>query len=486
MSLEPSPSLSSAPAWRERLVSWLWRNRWLIAIVLATFAVRLHWNLAVHPLGHYIVSDMRGYDIRAGQLLEDPWKAIEYHGFFPYGTHYLVAAIKWLFGRWNYEAASVVYALLGTTVVGLAYTLADRVSRRPWVAPALGLILIFYYPLISLGGYMLSETPFSLCLLASTNFLVRLAHEGRSRDAWLAGLFVALGVAIRPQIMISAAVFGLLWLVYRRGPLRRITWRHLVYLGLPVTLILGYSSYRLKFHTQRRGLVSENGQFNMTFGRCHARKIMSTPNEEYRSRIMFGPPPLIQLEHRAKRQPRSWIQLDPSIGAELIFPGYISDKEVLGGYIRECMEKEGARGQLKYSVINTMLLVGYNTMWPDSGQRYWRSSAKLWGQRHLYYITPACLLALLFAFRRKEAAHQGLVAIHLWALILLAAVYFGGTRFRCPYDPFVILLALEGYALVFDGGRWVLERVTGRELALPWTRAEAAAAPPEGAEAGPK
>ncbi|MCA9718885.1 MAG: phospholipid carrier-dependent glycosyltransferase [Myxococcales bacterium] len=467
-SLDP-PSSPAAPSWRERFVAWLWRNRWLIAIVLATLAVRLHWNLYVHPLGHYVVSDMRGYNIRAGQLLADPWGKVEYHGFFPYGTHYLLAGLKWLFGRWNYEAVSVVYALLGTTVVGLAYTLADRVSRRRWVAPALGLILVFYYPLISLGGYMLSETPFALCLLAATNYLVRLAHEGRSRHAWLAGLFVALAVTIRPQVMISAAVFGALWLVYRRGPLRRITLRHLVCLAIPVALILGYSSYRLHFHTERRGLVSENGQFNLTFGRCHARKIMSTPNDRYRSRIMFGPPPLIQLEHREKRAPGSWIQLEPSLGPELVFPGYISDKEVLGGYIRQCMRNEGVAGQLKYSVINVMLLVGYNTMWPDSGQQYWRHTATKWGRWHIYAFTFPAILALLLAFRRKNAAHEGLVAVHVWALILLAAVFFGGTRFRCPYDPFIILLALEGYGLLFDGGRFLVARARARVHALPAT-----------------
>ena len=145
----------------------MYRHRWLLAITVAALVLRLHWNLMVHPLGDYVVSDMRGYDVRSTQLLTNPWKKIEYHGFFPYGAHYVVAAVKWLFGRYNYPAISVAYALMGTITVSLAYLIAARVSRHAWVPPLLGLILIPYYPIISLGGYMLSETPFAVFLMAA-------------------------------------------------------------------------------------------------------------------------------------------------------------------------------------------------------------------------------------------------------------------------------------------------------------------------------
>ena len=45
---------------------------WGIVGGLAAFAVRLQWNLWSHPLGHYIVSDMRGYDVRSAQILATP------------------------------------------------------------------------------------------------------------------------------------------------------------------------------------------------------------------------------------------------------------------------------------------------------------------------------------------------------------------------------------------------------------------------------
>jgi hypothetical protein len=143
-----------------RLQAWLHRNRWLIVVVLAAFAVRVHWNLLVHPLGDYVSSDMRGYVSRADQMLDRFGDPIEYHAFFPYGTHFLLALLKLVFGRENYDAIGIVYALLGTIMVGYGYRIAERVSSYRWVPPLLGAMLVFYYPLISLGGYTLSEIPF--------------------------------------------------------------------------------------------------------------------------------------------------------------------------------------------------------------------------------------------------------------------------------------------------------------------------------------
>src|SRR5690606_20739807 len=199
------------------------------------------------------------------------------------------------FGRENFAAIGVVYALLGTIIVGYAYRLAERVSPHKWVPPLLGCFLVFYYPLISLGGYTLSEVPFGAFLTMSAFYLLRLVQEGNSRDAWLMGLTAAVATAIRPQILMSIALFGLLWLVFRRTmPLVR--WRHLVYAGLPLAAVLAFSAVRLHHHTGGRlGLVSENGRFNQLFGRCHNKKATATPKEPGRGKIRFGPPPLIQL-----------------------------------------------------------------------------------------------------------------------------------------------------------------------------------------------
>lgn len=448
---------------RDRIFAWLRQHRWLIVIALAALAVRLHWNLEVHPIGDYIGSDMKGYDSRADQLLHSPFVKREYHAFFPYGTHYLVALLKWIFGAQNYPAIAAVYALMGTMIVVFAYRIAERVSRHAWVPPLVGLLLVPYYPLISLGGYMLSEIPMSVFLCLATLYLLRLAQDGRVRDAVLAGVAVSLATMMRPQALVSVALFFGIWILFRKT-FTRVTFRHLVYAGLPIVATLAFSVGRLHYHTGRWGLVSENGTFNQVFGHCHTKMITANG----KSVIKFGPPPLIQLHRRMTTHPNSWIKLDPAISDEITFKGYIADEAILKGFLYQCWQKKGLVGQIKYTAINMILLVAYNTMWPDSGRGQWREMAKGWGKFHLYAFSLPAFFALFTAFARRTVRRHGILAIHLWALLLTAALYFGDTRLRCPYDPFIIILAVEVYAFVAVGG-WQLirRRLLGRRAEAP-------------------
>ena len=443
-----SPQTPQLPALADRLTSWLYRNRWLIVALIAAFAVRLHWNMLVHPLGDYVSSDMRGYTSRADQMLDKFGHRFEYHAFFPYGTHFLLALLKLIFGRENYQAIGVVYALLGTIIVYFGVRIAERVSSHRWVPPLLGMFLVFYYPLISLGGYTLSEVPFSVFLLGSTYALLRLVQDGKDRDAWQAGGYAAVATAFRPQILMSIVVFGVVWLLLRRHTRARL--KHLVFAAIPIAGVLLFSSARLYYHTGGRfGLVSENGRFNQLFGRCHNKKAVATPAEPGRGRIRFGPPPLIQLEKRAKTAPNSWVQLDPALGPELAYTGYIADAEPLNDLMRKCIAKTGWLGQLKYAAVNVLMLSGYNTPWPDSGRDMWRRQANLWQTFYTAVFTAPALLMAFTCFMRRTVTRHGMLSLHIWALIVTAAIYFGDTRLRAPYDPMLILLAIEAY--IFAG-----------------------------------
>ena len=441
----PTATTSRSAAFR----AWLYRNRWLIAIVLGALAVRLHWNLLVHPLGDYQSSDMRGYTSRADQMVAHFGKAYEYHAFFPYGTHFLLALFKAIFGKDNYVAISVLYALMGTTMVLYGVKIARLVTTRTWLPNALGVLMIFYYPLISLSGYTLSETPFGVFLLFATYRLLLLVRDGKSRDAWLTGLWAGIATAFRPQILLSIAMFALVWLIMRKS-MPKVRFKHLVYAGIPVFIVLVFSAIRLHHHTGRWGLISENGRFNQLFGRCHNKKAVATPDEPGRGRIRFGPPPLIQLEKRAKTHPNSWVQLEPAIGAELAYTGYISDVKPLRELISKCVAKTGILGQVKYAVVNTLMLWAYNTPWPDSGRDMWRRTASSWQSVYTTFIAVPAILMAFTCFWRRTCQHHGLLAVHLWAILVTAAIYFGDTRLRTPYDPMILLLAFECY--LFVGG----------------------------------
>lgn len=462
----PPTASSRRPLWHRALLAvgqWLWTNRWLFLVFFAALAVRLDWNLRVHPPGDYVYSDMNGYVSRADRLLKHGLRPHEYSSFFPYGTHWIVAGLKWAFGKDNFQAIGIAYALFGAGTVAFAYSSARRFSRFPWVAPAVGLLGVFYYPHISLGGYILSETPYAFFLMGAVMMSLRLADHGRYRDALGMGIFAGIGTVVRPQLLVSAALLGLYWIV-RRKSLPKIKLAHLLVSFLPVMIMLALSSALLRHNTGRFGLVSENGSFNLVFGRCHNSKIRSTPDGKGHGRVHFRPPSFLQVTNHVARANKKGIPprvaLDPAISDELTYPGYIGDKEKHMEYVRECYRRTKLSGQLRYSVTNAMLLWRYNVPWPDSGRSQWRKVSRAWTKwsRNLFAV-PA-LIGLLALVLGRRTAKRGLVAVHLLGLVIVSAIFFGSIRVRTPYDYVILMLALEVYAF----GGWLAYRGVRRLL----------------------
>ena len=52
---------------------------------------------------------------------------------------------------------------------------------------------------------------------------------------------------------------------------------------------------------------------------------------------------------------------------------------------------------------------------------------------HNLLVLPAALAAMALAFRRRRARAM-LLALHVFALMAVAMIYFGDTRLRVPYD----------------------------------------------------
>jgi hypothetical protein len=459
LALTPVPPKN---AWSLARRTWWWayEQRWFFAILLAAFAVRLEWNIWEHPPGDYIYSDMNGYVQRADRLLANPTEPSEYAAFFPYGTHLMIALTKAVCGKENYLALAILYALLGALAVAFAYAAAKRASRFSFLAPAVGLFGVFYYPHFSLGGYLLSEVPFCTCLMGALVCALRLADHGRKRDAILMGIFAGLGTIFRPQMLLSVALVGLFWIV-RRKALPNIRLRLLLLSAIPLAVFLGLSVAHMKFNTGRWGVVSDNGSFNLVFGRCHNSKIESLPDGQGHGRVHFRPPEYLQTKNHVDRSRKAGvppeITLDPAIGDELSYKGYIGDRKVHMGWVKRCVEVTGWKGQLEYSWTNVRLLWEHNIPWPDSGNGSWRPPAQWWTYQHKIWLAIPALLGLLWMFvPGRRAARLGLVGVNLLAEIVVAAIYFGGTRHRAPYDFVIIILAFETYATA----AWLLLRGT--------------------------
>ena len=220
----------------------------------------------------------------------------------------MLAGIKFLFGRENITAVAVIYALYGAVIVAAGHAIADRAigDRVAWAGPVVGLFLLVYYPLIAVGGYVLSEAPFSFCLTLSVLLLLRIVDEGSKRLAWLLGLLLGIGMLIRPQLLMHVALIGAVWLLmrFRSGnPYGKLGWGHIVRIGVPIVLLLTMASIRLHVHTGRYGLVSENSDINLVFGRCHNKGIYSRRDDQGHGTVRFSPPPLIQLEAHSEKNP---------------------------------------------------------------------------------------------------------------------------------------------------------------------------------------
>lgn len=461
--------------------AWLYEHRWPLALWLTALAIRVHWNLEVHPPTSFDYSDMHGYLARADQLLDDPYKPRRYAAFFPFGTSWLLAVVKYWFGRENHAAIGIFYAVAGSLIVPLGYGIAKRSELGTRVAKLTAVLLTVYYPLIGLGGYTLSEVPASLALCLALWCTMRLSQQPSLRWALSTGASLGIACAIRSQMVVNIGlmvVYGAL-VLRKSAPehLRRITWRHLCATALPLLLCLGLCSYRVKHHTGHWGLVSTNGPINLIFGRCHTHSVSSRGKNGW---ARFAPPPMIQLNSYGNRHKNSLMKLNPIFadypepvegipgfkingpiackkgckhpGVDVQYDGYIGDTEIQNKIVRACIERGGIARQIWYSIQHCILLWDFNTMWPDSANPKprpidkdtgWRALTHRWRYLHnIFLMIPSLVAAASILIRPKGKTQLTLIALNFVSVLLVAMLVMGGPRFRAPYDPLIVILAL--------------------------------------------
>ncbi len=429
-------------------------RRELVFLLVGALAVRLCWTLWLHPPADYVYSDMAGYVFRAERLLSEPLGRWPDAALYPYGTHVLLAALGWVFGSVKHGGTAVVFALLGAGVAPLCFSLTGRLlagsawpcgrdsataSRTFTVARIAGWLAVAYYPLISLTGYYLSETPYALLLTAAALLTLRLADLGLVRDAWLLGAVVALGITFRHQLLVALALV-ILFALWRRRSLPKLRLGLLWPVIIPVALVLTVSAIRTHHHSGRASLVSQNAALNRVFGRCHNKFIWGRG-------AAFGPPSFDLLDQWAKRYPWQPLRLLPAKQLELRVKVPLTDGEVLNALADDCVAQTGQLRQIRYALTHVALL-WVDPGWPDSSQARWRPASEAWQCVHLCLLLIPAWVAL-FAGLGKRRAREGLVALYLWSLILVVMLFFGSGRLRSPYDGIIIALAMSQWGRLF-------------------------------------
>ena len=401
-------------------------------MALLGFVVRAVYGVFVHPPFDFLISDMATYAARAQRLVDRPWTPTPSATFYPYGTHYLVALGRVLGGPRPDLGVALLYAAMGA--LGAAfYFLAARelLPGRPRLTRALGIVFALHPIWIALGGFVLSETPFTACLAASTYFALRLARPDPVRPFAAAvglGLSFAIGMTIRPQILVSLPF--LLVACLRRPRPAALSLKAWVAVLAPLALVTAFSAARMRFHTGELGFVSKNGAFNFAFGRCHARQIFATKPKESYQPPSFRALALYEEKHGMKPFP----ELDPALGEELTLPGPVWDEQAARDLAKRCMAKTGPLRQAKYALTHVLLLFTYTIAFPLKGVPILVTSIV-----STVLIVPAFLIALFRAVRRRELGERVLSA-HLLGLVVTAMVFFGEVRLRVPYDGVLILL----------------------------------------------
>ena len=460
--------------------------------------------LSFFPWGtHALLGLVKGVFIAPPPWLASIW------GFFGYQPGGLAACpreVKDGIAPAGCAPMDVAMALCG--VVGVFYLtlLARRLTQRGpenqhggarrWVYIPTGLFAVVYYPFLAQGGYYMSEAPFLAGLAAATYHSVRLADEGETRDALLFGLFAGLAAIARPQMLMSVALLAAFWL-FRRHKLPGATPRKLAVAMVPLALILGFSAVRTTRHIRAYdpdefALVSTNDALNYAFGRCHPVAI-EAHTRGYKS--FFGPPSLGSLHFAtkdwAKLGMRNPLPLAPALEPDraceinkkhlekkeelepcISIEGRMWSRDKLRALASSCVAKTGVGRQLYYAFSHVMLNVAFNLTWPDSGTKLQetpflgvnvpsgRPVMAIWQVIFGALVFPFALVASCLAFTRRRA-RDGLLAMHLWAVMLVAILYFGDTRLRAPYDGVLIILAFD---LLSRTGKWIGAR-TARLLA---------------------
>lgn len=454
---DPAPALPSPPVREpDRRLLWV-----LVALALAT---RMAWVLWLHPPGDYVYSDMKLYLDRARDLAE--------HGFHPdrtlawqaFGTHHLLALPLWIFGKDALWAGALLWGLLGAAAVPAGYLLACRVCTRAWMPKVVGIALLCWYPSFSNSGYFLSEAPFLCFQLWATLGLVVVLQDGR--HALATGVVSAVAFAVRPQSALFFVLVLVTWVVVRRR-VPHVRARQLLLVALPLVAMLGYSTWRFHAHTGQWLGVAENANMNLTAGRCHnivtqafeteAAMKRSERNRDTNDGRRVSLPGYRQLARMLP--PEHLLALRPALRSETIrFVGYIGDAEVHRRIRAECYRRTGLLEQLRYSLVNLSLSWFMGSQWPEQSRngQWLRPPADVF--KHLFQgvvLVPSLvgLGAALWWIRRRPG-----LAFCAWQLVnsmVVAAIFFGDVRLRTPYDPYAIILALEGWVLLAAArARW--------------------------------
>ena len=249
--------------------------RRLVFILGCSALAKLIYVFGLTDYSNYVFSDMGHYFYRAQSMLEGN---VPYHydwDVFPMGVTTLLA-LYWkvldVIGLHSHLLlkALTLNVLASTVCVGLVFHLALRLTERTRLALCIALAYGFFYPLIYLSAFVLSEAAAQLFFLLSLSALIEASH--RKRPAlWLilAGLFWGLTCQCRGAFLPCAAPLALvLWL---HAPAALGRFKSLASFGAGAVAVFFAAGFTLWAVTDGASHkpTGANGGFNFFLQQCH-------------------------------------------------------------------------------------------------------------------------------------------------------------------------------------------------------------------------
>jgi hypothetical protein len=422
--IQTHPPINSSPRSLDQ------RRVWVVAISLFLFSafIRVLWIYAAQFPGDAMVSDMAGYMARAQALLDGNMASDRYLAVYPFGTHYVFALLMRVFGEDNLAGLAVAQALMGAACPALMFLTAQRAFGRLGVSLALGVILSLWQPWIVFVGYFSSETPYLFFMTLSLWSTVRWlqTHKG----GLMVGASSAIAFVIRPQMLLYIIMASIYLGLRRRG--LGLNLKQMLMALLPVLLVVGFSVWRYHSITGDWHVISDNGAIGRFFADTRYMRIESieTFADGHAKRRFFQPPATKQIGQTERFQ----------------FHGYIADATILDAERRRVQSTMSLAERWQLVMRNVRLLVAHNEVWPEMqiGKDAWRQALqRIFSQCVLWIVVPLAVVGFIAGGRRAEPAVM-VAGLHVVTMLYAAAVYFGETRYRIPYDGVLLFFALIG------------------------------------------
>lgn len=423
-----------------------------VGVFALAFLIRALWALYVQRPIDGVYSDMGGYVHRAhmllaGQVGGEP----RLLALWPWGTHTIVAGELAIFGDKSVIGIGLCHAFVSALSAPAAAFLTTRFLRGSLPPLLVGLAVAVWHPHISYVGFFSSEVWFGTAMLLATVCVVRYSERPRGSrfDALAAGLLLALMFAVRPQVVLTTGlVIGVVVLGAMMG--RRVlprSWTGAALLLMPLVLTMAGSAIRYQRLVGRPGLIAAYEPIQRVFADTDVVKIESNWTSKSGERCNFAFKSVAK-DFNGRITP----------GTIESFEGFIADPEILGA-IRSRRLKGVSTGRRILRVLdNVSLLFIKNRPWPDSDIR--TKPRKILS---IGYVN-ASLVVLGFAFvgifglgRHRSAAI--LILVNLVTVLFVGAIYIGEARYRVPYDPLLIIVAVVGLVRV---ATWVDHRFVRR------------------------